>query len=68
MEAGNDAMASALPEDWASGTFLGRAATAEGPSPILLLRGEPYDMARVAPAVARAALCYSQPQTVWSPS
>jgi fumarylacetoacetate (FAA) hydrolase family protein len=52
MEAGNDAMASAMPQDWAAGTFLGRAATAEGPSPILLVRGELYDMARVAPTVS----------------
>ncbi len=52
MEAGNDAMASALPEDWASGTFLGRATTADGPSPILLIRGELYDMSRVAPTVS----------------
>src|SRR6478735_5567533 len=52
MEAGNDAMTSALPEDWAAGTFLGRAITAEGPSPILLVRGELYDMARVVPTVS----------------
>ena len=52
MEAGNGAMASALPQDWASGTFVGRANTAEGPSPILLVHGELYDMARVAPTVA----------------
>ena len=52
MEAGNDATASALPEDWAAGTFLGRIATAEGPSPLLIVRGELYDMARVAPTVS----------------
>jgi fumarylacetoacetate (FAA) hydrolase family protein len=52
MEAGNDAMASALPQDLASGTFLGRAITAAGPSPILLVRGELYDMSRVAPTVS----------------
>ena len=33
MEAGNDAPASALPEDWAAGTFLGRIATRRGPEP-----------------------------------
>ena len=52
MEAGNDARASALPQDWAAGTFLGRANTAAGPSPILLVRGELYDMSRVAPTVS----------------
>src|SRR5688572_735764 len=52
MEAGNDAAASTLPEDWAAGTFLGRIATAEGPSPVLLVRGELLDMARVAPTAA----------------
>jgi fumarylacetoacetate (FAA) hydrolase family protein len=52
MEAGYDATASALPEDWKTGTFLGRVTTAEGPSPILLVRGELYDMSRVAPTVS----------------
>src|SRR5688572_19710814 len=52
MEAGNDAPASALPQDWTAGTFLGRVTTAEGPSPILLVRGELYDMARVAPTAS----------------
>jgi len=52
MEAGNGAAASALPEDWAAGTFLGRAITAEGPSPILLVRGELYDMSRIAPTAS----------------
>ncbi len=55
MEAGNHEAGSALPEDWASGTFLGRIMTSEGPSPILVVRGELYDMARVAPTVAALA-------------
>ncbi len=55
MEAGNDAMASALPQDWAAGTFIGRIATADGPSPVLLVRGELFDMSRVAPTVAALA-------------
>ena len=55
MEAGNDASASALPHDWTAGTFLGRIATAEGPSPILLVRGELFDMSRVAPTAAALA-------------
>jgi len=52
MEADNGAAASALPQDWAAGTFLGRIATSDGPSPVLLVRGELYDMARVAPTVS----------------
>src|SRR5690606_18774188 len=52
MEAENGAAASALPQDWAAGTFLGRIATSDGPSPVLLVRGELYDMARVAPTVS----------------
>jgi fumarylacetoacetate (FAA) hydrolase family protein len=55
MEAGSDAAASAMPDDWADGTFLGRMATADGPSPVLLVKGELYDMARVAPTVAALA-------------
>ena len=39
MEAGNDAMASALPEDWKTGTFLGRAITAFR-SPLLCVASE----------------------------
>src|SRR5687768_12807659 len=52
MEAGNDAAMSALPDDWKAGTFFGRAITAEGPSPILLVCGALYDMSRVAPTVS----------------
>ncbi|WP_292636557.1 hypothetical protein, partial [Novosphingobium sp.] len=29
-----------MPSDWAQGTFVGRADFGEGPSPILVLRGE----------------------------
>lgn len=41
-----------LPDDWEQGTFLGRADLGEGPSPILILRGELFDMSRVAPTVS----------------
>lgn len=44
--------ASALPSDWASGLFVGRMATSDGPSPILVRDGELIDMSRVAPTVA----------------
>ena len=45
-------MASALPADWETGSFVGRKLTDDGPSPILLVQGELIDMARVAPTVA----------------
>ncbi|WP_010160588.1 fumarylacetoacetate hydrolase family protein [Sphingomonas sp. PAMC 26617] len=45
-------MASALPGDWGSGSFIGRIQTEDGPSPILLVRGQAFDMARVAPTVS----------------
>ncbi len=41
-----------LPEDWRTGTFLGRIDTGEGPTPILIRDGRVFDMARVAPTVA----------------
>lgn len=41
-----------LPADWATGVFVGRIQTAEGPSPVLVTGGILYDMARVAPTVA----------------
>jgi fumarylacetoacetate (FAA) hydrolase family protein len=41
-----------MPEDWSTGRFLGRALSAEGPSPILIENGRAYDMARVAPTVS----------------
>jgi fumarylacetoacetate (FAA) hydrolase family protein len=44
--------ASALPDDWEAGVFLGRMETDEGPSPILIVRGELYDMSRVSSTVA----------------
>ena len=44
--------ASALPADWADGTFVGRILTEAGPSPILVVKGQAFDMAQVAPTVA----------------
>jgi fumarylacetoacetate (FAA) hydrolase family protein len=43
----------ALPHDWRDGTFIGRIATADGPSPIMLRGGIAYDMARVRPTTAQ---------------
>lgn len=43
---------SLMPADWTSGTFLGRADFGEGPSPILVVRGELIDMSVVAPTVS----------------
>lgn len=42
----------ALPQDWRSGTFVGRYATADGPSPFMLRDGIAYDMAGVRPTVS----------------
>jgi len=42
-----------LPADWREGTFLGRVQTAQGPSPILVVGGEVYDMSHVAPTVSQ---------------
>jgi fumarylacetoacetate (FAA) hydrolase family protein len=52
MASGNDASASALPADWQDGVFVGRIATDAGPSPILVVRGEAFDMSARAPTVA----------------
>jgi fumarylacetoacetate (FAA) hydrolase family protein len=41
-----------LPADWQSGRFLGRVMTKDGPSPILVVDGAVYDMAKVAPTVS----------------
>ncbi|MBW6530723.1 fumarylacetoacetate hydrolase family protein [Sphingomonas sp. RRHST34] len=47
-----DATASGLPHDWKEGRFIGRAATEEGPIPLLVVRGEAFDMSAVAPTLA----------------
>lgn len=41
-----------LPADWRAGRFVGRVATAAGPSPVLVADGQAYDMARAAPTVS----------------
>lgn len=43
---------SALPDDWREGSFIGRIGTREGPSPVLLTRGELFDMSRVSPTLS----------------
>lgn len=43
---------SALPDDWTTGVFVGRMLTDAGPSPILVVHGDLYDMAEVAPTVS----------------
>ncbi|WP_242140399.1 fumarylacetoacetate hydrolase family protein [Sphingomonas sp. TREG-RG-20F-R18-01] len=52
MKGERGSLASALPEDWGTGSFVGRMLTRAGPSPILVVRGQAYDMARVVPTVA----------------
>jgi fumarylacetoacetate (FAA) hydrolase family protein len=41
-----------LPADWRQGRFLGRIDRGDGPTPILVERGEVFDMSAAAPAVA----------------
>lgn len=48
------ALAEILPSDWQKGTFLGRIATVQGPSPILIRDGELFDLTDRAATVATA--------------
>jgi fumarylacetoacetate (FAA) hydrolase family protein len=43
-----------MPADWREGTFLGRLLLAEGPTPVLIRRGEIIDISRSAPTTAQA--------------
>jgi fumarylacetoacetate (FAA) hydrolase family protein len=52
MADGGFAVADALPADWREGLFVGRIASAEGPSPVLIAGGVAHDMAKVAPTVS----------------
>ncbi|MEG3152283.1 fumarylacetoacetate hydrolase family protein [Sphingomonas sp. ZT3P38] len=52
MSDGGFAVADALPADWREGRFIGRIASAEGPSPVLIAGGVVHDMAKVAPTVS----------------
>ncbi len=45
--------AAMLPDDWRSGSFVGRVLTAAGPTPVLLHAGEIRDLSRVAPTVSQ---------------
>ncbi|SFN74477.1 fumarylacetoacetate hydrolase family protein [Sphingomonas sp. OK281] len=46
------ASASALPADWEQATLLGRIDRGDGPTPVLVVAGQLYDMSAVAPTVA----------------
>ncbi len=52
MQRQRGASASSLPADWQQGSFVGRIQTPEGPSPILLAKGQAFDMSGIAPTVA----------------
>lgn len=52
MEGNPHNIASALPDDWEAGVFVGRMLTQAGPSPLLVVHGELYDMSAVSPTVA----------------
>src|SRR3712207_5839787 len=41
-----------LPADWRAGRFLGRVATPDGPTPVLLADGTLFDMTPAAPTVS----------------
>ncbi|WCT73100.1 fumarylacetoacetate hydrolase family protein [Sphingomonas naphthae] len=45
-------IAALLPVDWRAGRFLGRADLGEGPTPILIARGQVYDLTPVCPTVS----------------
>ena len=49
---GGTAIQNSLPSDWQAGRFLGRVQTAQGPSPVLVIDGELFDMSKVAPTVS----------------
>jgi fumarylacetoacetate (FAA) hydrolase family protein len=42
-----------LPNDWQGATLVGRLQLPEGPTPIMVIKGEVFDMSRVAPTVAQ---------------
>jgi len=52
MSNGGFAATDALPADWREGLFVGRIASAEGPSPVLIAGGVVHDMAKIAPTVS----------------
>ncbi|TPG42509.1 fumarylacetoacetate hydrolase [Sphingomonas koreensis] len=41
-----------LPSDWRRGRFIGRIATDDGPSPVIVVEGHIHDMSAVAPTVS----------------
>lgn len=49
---GETASVASLPADWRAGRFIGRVRTQDGPSPILVLAGEVFDMSGVTPTVS----------------
>ena len=42
-----------LPKDWRDATLVGRIATDEGPTPVMVRNGEVFDMSAVAPTVSQ---------------
>ncbi|MEO9130900.1 MAG: fumarylacetoacetate hydrolase family protein [Sphingomonas sp.] len=52
MADGSFKAAEALPSDWRDGRFVGRIASSEGPTPVLIVGGVVHDMAKVAPTVS----------------
>ncbi|CAL1692668.1 hypothetical protein MMB232_02849 [Brevundimonas subvibrioides] len=56
-----------MPEDWRSGTFLGRLLLAEGPTPVLLRGGEVLDISASAATTAQA-IARGDPATLTGPN
>lgn len=48
----SDVFGLTLPSDWEEGAFLGRADFGDGPSPVLVRKGELFDMSHVWPTVS----------------
>ena len=46
------AVATALPQDWRQGHFLGRVETPSGPIPVIVHSGLVYDMSKIAPTLS----------------
>lgn len=46
-------VATFLPQDWRDATLVGRIETADGPTPIMVRKGEVFDMSAVAPTVSQ---------------
>jgi len=49
-----------LPQDWRDATLVGRVRLPEGPTPVVISKGEVFDMSAVAPTVAQLLAAWPQ--------